>query len=329
MASHRAPSIIEAPLGPFRLDDGERLRHALERLKEDPALDFRFDAIDGGVTLGATTELQLEIAMWRLWHEFGLRVRVGRPRIAYRSQLVRSVEGEGSCSNSVGGAARYARVRLILWPTNAGPAYVFENNIAGGTIPPEFIEAVAGGVQDALNSGAVSSHPLVRLRVELVDGTSQASASTNEAFRAAAALAVIDAASRAETVLLEPIMLLSIVTPKKFLTGVTSNLASRNGAVLSVEETDGKCRILANVAAAELLGYSADLGFMTQGMGTYTQRLLQYRPRAAKGNDLDRDSHVGAPLRPKSPLRTSNMMLPEPVELGADDMDAPGPLLAL
>ena len=110
MASHRAPSIIEAPLGPFRLADGERLRHAVERLKEDPALDFRFDAIDGGVTLGATTELQLEIAMWRLWHEFGLRVRVGRPRIAYRSQLVRSVEGEATYVNSVGGAARY-----VLW----------------------------------------------------------------------------------------------------------------------------------------------------------------------------------------------------------------------
>ena len=109
--------------------------------------------------------------------------------------------------------------------------------------------------------------------------------------------------------------------------GVTS--ASRNGAVLSVEETDGRCRILANVAAAELFGYSADLGSMTQGMGTYTQRLLQYRPRVAKGDDLDRDSHVGAALRPKSPLRSSNMVLPEPVELDIDDMDTPGPLLAL
>lgn len=329
MASHRAPSIIEAPLGPFRLDDIERLRHALERLQEDPALDFRFDAIDGGFTLGATTELQLEIATWRLWHEFGLRVRVGRPRIAYRSQLLRSVEGEASYVNPVGGAASYARVRLILWPTNAGPAYAFENNIAGGTIPPEFIDAVAGGVQDALDSGAVSSHPLVRIRVELVDGTSRASASTKEAFRAAAALAVIDAASRAETVLLEPIMLLSIVTPKQFLAGVTRDLVSRSGAVQSVEESDGRCRILANVAAAELFGYSAGLGSMTQGMGTFTQRLLQYRPRAAKGDDLDRDSHVGAPVRPKSPLRTSNMMLSEPVELDVDDTDTPGPLLAL
>ena len=88
MASHRAPSIIEAPLNPSRLEQGERLRHALERLQEDPALDFRVDAIDGGFTLGATTELQLEIAMWRLWHEFGVRLRVGRPRIAYKSQLV-------------------------------------------------------------------------------------------------------------------------------------------------------------------------------------------------------------------------------------------------
>jgi elongation factor G len=329
MASHRAPSIIEAPLHPSRLDDGERLRNALERLQEDPALEFRVDAIDGGFTLGATTELQLEIAMWRLWHEFGVRVRVGRPRIAYRSQLVRSVEGEASYINSVGGAARYARVRLILWPANAGPAYVFENNIARDTIPPEFIDSVAAGVRDALDSAVVARHPLVRIRVELVDGTFQASASTTEAFRAAAALAVIDAASRAETVLLEPIMLLSVITPKEFLAGVTSDLVSRSGAVLSVEETDGRCRILATVAAAELFGYSADLGSTTQGTGTYTQRLLQYRAPVAEGDDLDRDSHVGAPLRPKSPLRSSNMMLPEPVELDVDDMDALGPRFGL
>jgi len=202
---------------------------------------------------------------------------------------------------------------------------VFENNIARDTIPPEFIDSVAAGVQDALDSGVVARHPLVRIRVELVDGTFQASASTKEAFRAAAALAVIDAASRAETVLLEPIMLLSIITPKEFLAGVTSNLVSRNGSILSLEETAGRCRIVANVAAAELFGYGADLGSMTQGTGSYTQRLLQYRAPVAEGDDLDRDSHVGAPRRPKSPLRSSNMMLPEPVELDVDDMDALGP----
>ena len=213
---------------------------------------------------------------------------------------------------------------MILWPTNAGPAYMFENNVARDTIPPEFIDSVAAGVQDALDSGVVSRHPLVRIRVELVDGTFQASASTKEAFRAAAALAVIDAASRAETVLLEPIMLLSVSTPKEFLAGVTSDLASRSGTVLSVEETDGRCRILAKVAAAELFGYTADLGSTTQGAGTYTQRLLQYRAPVAEGDNLDRDSHVGAPLRPKSPLRSSNIMLPEPVELDVD-IDAQGP----
>ena len=327
MASHRAPSIIEAQLHPVRLDDGGRLSHALEQLQEDPALTFRIDAIHGGVTLGATTELQLEIAVWRLWHEFGVRVRVGRPRIAYKSQLVRSVEGEATYANSVGDAARYARVRLILWPASAGLPFVFESSIAGGAIPAEFIDSIAAGVRDALASGVVASHPLLRIRVELVDGDVPAPRVHERGFRAAAALAVIDAASRAETVLLEPIMLLSVITPEEFLAEVTSDLESRHGAVLSVEDADGSCRVLAHVAAAGLLGYSVDLGFMTKGRASHTQRLVQYRPRVADGDDLDRDSHVGAPLRPKSPLRSSNMMLPEPVELDVDDMDTLGPRL--
>jgi elongation factor G len=276
--------------------------------------------------MGATTELQLEIAVWRLWHEFGVRVRVGRPRIAYRSQLVRSVEGEAMYANSVG-AACYAGVRLILWPASEGPPFVFESNIAAGPIPAEFIDSIAAGVQDALASGVVFNHPLVRIRVELVDGQLQPSASTKEAFRAAAALAVIDAASRAETVLLEPIMLLSITAPKEFLAEVTSDLESRHGAVLLVEAGGDSCSILAHVAAAELFGYGVDLGSMTKGRGSYTQRLLQYRQRVADGDDLDRNSHVRAPVRPKSPLRSSNMMLPEPVELDVDDIDALGPRL--
>jgi elongation factor G len=319
------PSVLLVPLRPLSFADAERLAYAVSRLKEDPHLEFWTDELSGEVTIGATGELQLEIATWRLAHEFGVRAGVGRPRVAYKAELLRSVEGEAKYINSVAGADRYAHVRLILWPARSGPPYTFENNTTGKTIPGEFIASIEAGITDALATRAIGAHPLVRVRVELVDGSSQPIASTNEAFRAAAALAVIDAASRAETIVVEPVMLLSVTSPKEFAAEVTADLTARHGIVHSIDHQEFTCSILASVAAAELFGYYVDLSALTFSRASWTQRFTHYRPRVADGDDLDRSSHVGAPLKPKSPLRSSYIMLPEPMELESEDEDVPGP----
>ena len=204
----------------------------------------------------------------------------------------------------VGGRGQYAHVKLRLLGAPRGKDYVFLNCISGNSIPSEFIESVEAGIKDCLSRGLIAGYPIDGVQVELYDGSYHDVDSTNAAFKTAGFLAARDAVQKAAPVLLEPVMLLEVTVPEEHVDEVMGNIIGRRGLIDSRQDRDGTCVLLARVPLAELFGYATDLRQRTAGRGAFKTRFYRYQPRrAAGGEDRDRESMVGAPLKPMPNLR--------------------------
>ena len=318
MSASYGTGLLTISIVPKTTEDGRRLTQALDRLTaEDPAIQVRIDQRSHAIFLGCSGELHLEVVIDRLKREFNVEASVGRPQIAYREALTRPGAGETKYATRIDGRNHYAHVKLDLYPADQGSSYVFQNEIAGGSIPTEFIGSVDEGVREALAGGVVAGYPLQGVRVRLWDGSYHDRDSSEEAFRIAGFQAALDAARKAAPVVLEPVMLAEVTVPEEHADEVVDNLISRRGQIDLRENRDGTIVIYARIPLAGLFGYSSDLRMRTFGRGAFKTRFLGYSPCDIVGRDDDAgDSIVGAPLKPRPGLRDSGVALPEPDDDG-------------
>ena len=221
-------------------------------------------------------ELHLEILVDRMKREFGVEASVGKPQVAYRETIRKTVESvEGKFIKQSGGRGQYGHVVLKLEP-DPGKGFEFVDAIKGGTVPREYIPAVDKGLKEALPNGVLAGFPVVDVKVTLFDGSSHDVDSNENAFKMAASMAFKDGMKQASPVLLEPMMAVEVETPEDFMGNVVGDLSSRRGMIQGMEDMPTGKVIKAEVPLAEMFGYSTTLRSLSQGRATYTMEFKQY-----------------------------------------------------
>jgi elongation factor G len=269
--------VISQAVEPKTKADQEKMGVALNRLaQEDPSFRVHTDDESGQTIISGMGELHLEIIVDRMKREFGVEANVGKPQVAYREAIKKSVEIEGKFIKQSGGRGQYGHVWLKLEPNAAGKGYEFIDAIKGGTVPREYIPAVDKGLQETLPNGVLAGFPVVDVKVTLFDGSYHDVDSNENAFKMAASIAFKDGMRKASPVLLEPMMAVEVETPENFVGNVIGDLSSRRGMIQGQEEVAGTMVIKAEVPLAEMFGYSTTLRSATQGRATYTMEFKHY-----------------------------------------------------
>ncbi|MBI4202586.1 MAG: elongation factor G [Chloroflexi bacterium] len=269
--------VISIAVEPKSRADQEKLGDALNKLaEEDPTFVRHFDEETGQTIVAGMGELHLEVLTERLKREFGLHVNQGRPKVAYREAITTPARAQGRFVRQSGGRGQYGDVYVEVEPLERGTGFVFENKIAGGAIPKEYIPAVEAGAKSALENGVVGGYPVIDVKVVLTDGSYHEVDSSEMAFRAAGNIGVKEAIRRARPVLLEPVMAVEIITPGDFLGDILGNLNGRRAQIRNMEGQGSTQVINAHVPLAEMFGYATDLRSMTQGRANYTMEFSHY-----------------------------------------------------
>ena len=272
--------VISQAVEPKSKADQEKMGLALSRLaQEDPSFRVRSDEESGQTIISGMGELHLEIIVDRMKREFNVEANVGKPQVAYRETIRKTVENvEGKFVKQSGGRGQYGHVVLKLEPLEpGGEGYEFVDEIKGGVVPREYIPAVDKGVQETLSSGVVAGYPVVDVKVTLTFGSYHDVDSNENAFRMAASMAFKEGMRRATPVLLEPMMAVEVETPEDYAGTVMGDLSSRRGIVQGMDEMVGGGKIIkAEVPLAEMFGYATNLRSLTQGRATYTMEFKHY-----------------------------------------------------
>ena len=269
--------VIAVAVEPRTKVDQERMGVALGKLThEDPSFRVGKDEESGQTIISGMGELHLEIIVDRLRREFKVDANVGRPQVAYRETLRRSVEHEGRFVRQSGGRGQYGHVWLRIEPLEAGSGFEFEDAITGGAVPREYIPAVEKGVRDAMENGVCAGYPVVDIKVTLYDGSFHEVDSSEMAFRVAGSMAFREGARVAGPVLLEPVMKVEAITPDEYLGDVMGDFNRRRGLVQGSEETVAGAAIYAEVPLKEMFGYATVLRSLTQGRATFSMEFLKY-----------------------------------------------------
>ncbi len=269
--------VISQAVEPKTKVDQEKMGVALNRLaQEDPSFRVHTDEESGQTIISGMGELHLEIIVDRMKREFGVEANVGKPQVAYREAIKKSVEVEGKFIKQSGGRGQYGHVWIRVEPNEAGKGYEFVDAIKGGTVPREYIPAVDKGLQETLPNGVLAGFPVVDVKVTLFDGSYHDVDSNENAFKMAASMAFKDGMRKANPILLEPMMAVEVETPENFVGNVIGDLSSRRGMIQGQEEVAGTMVIKAEVPLAEMFGYSTSLRSATQGRATYTMEFKHY-----------------------------------------------------
>jgi elongation factor G len=270
--------VISQAVEPKTKADQEKMGLALGRLaQEDPSFRVRSDEESGQTIISGMGELHLEIIVDRMKREFGVEANVGKPQVAYRETIRKTVEQEHKFAKQSGGRGQYGHVFLRIEPQEAGKGYEFVDEIKGGVVPREFIPAVEKGVREALERGIQAGYPVVDVKVALFYGSYHEVDSNENAFKMAASMAFREGCQKASPVLLEPIMAVEVVTPQDYMGAVNGDLSSRRGVIQAMEDGPGGVKMVrAEVPLAEMFGYSTALRSATQGRATYTMEFKKY-----------------------------------------------------
>ncbi|MFJ8060549.1 elongation factor G [Streptomyces sp. NPDC096142] len=277
-----ADPVVSVAVEARRSTDTDRLTSALARLaEEDPSLTVRTDGETGQTVLSGMGELHLEVAVEKIRRATGVEVAVGRPRVAHRETVVRGVSGHVFRHvKQDGGAGQFAHVVLDVEPLD-GPGFEFRSAVVGGRVPQEYVRSVEAGCRDALTEGPIGGFPVTGLRVTLADGATHVKDSSEQAFRTAGRLGLREALRACTTVLLEPVVEVTVTVPEDAVGGVLGDLAARRGRVTGSTARTGSATVTATVPLAELFGYATRLRSRTQGRGTFTARPTGYAPAPA------------------------------------------------
>ncbi|NPV71770.1 MAG: elongation factor G [Firmicutes bacterium] len=277
-AMHFPVPVISVAIEPRTKADQDKLALALARLAdEDPTFRTHTDPETGQTLISGMGELHLEIIVDRLLREFGAEAEVGKPQVAYKETVTRSVSAEGRYVKQTGGRGQYGHVEVEVEPLKRGSGFEFVDAVQGGAVPREFIPAVEAGVREAMESGVIAGYPVVDARVTLTGGSYHEVDSSEVSFKIAGSMAFKNACQDANPVLLEPIMEAEVVVPEAYVGDVLGDLSARRGEVQGIERRSGLQAIRALVPLAEMFGYATDLRSRTQGRGTYTMQFSQYR----------------------------------------------------
>ncbi len=269
--------VISVAVEPKSRPDQEKMSEALGKLaREDPSFQVRIDEESGQTIIAGMGELHLEILIDRMKREFQVEANIGKPQVAYRETIRKSVEIEGKYIRQTGGRGQYGHVWLRLEPLPPDAEYEFSNKIVGGSIPREYIPAVNKGVQEQMQNGVLAGYPMLAMRVTLYDGSFHEVDSSEIAFKIAGSQALRDGALQADAVLLEPVMKVEVVTPEDYMGDVVADLNRRRGIMQSMDDTQAGKTINAEVPLGEMFGYATDLRSATQGRAVYTMEFSRY-----------------------------------------------------
>ena len=271
--------VIAVAVEPRSVADQEKMSVALAKLaQEDPSFRVHTDKESGQQIISGMGELHLDIIVDRMQREFSVAANIGKPQVAYRETIRKSVEIEGKFARQTGGRGQFGHVWLRLEPLEEkdGPVFEFVDAISGGVVPKEFIPAVAKGVEDQMQNGVLSGHPLIGVRATLYDGSYHDVDSSEMAFKIAASMALREGALQADPCLLEPVMTVEVVTPEDYMGEVVGDLNRRRGIIEGMDENPAGKIIRALVPLAQMFGYSTDLRSATQGRATYTMEFARY-----------------------------------------------------
>ena len=268
--------VIHVAIEPKTKAGQEKMGMALAKLaEEDPTFRAYTDEETGQTIIAGMGELHLEIVVDRLLREFKVEANVGKPQVAYKETVRKLADVDTKYARQSGGKGQYGHVKIKLEP-NPEKGYEFVNAVVGGAIPKEYIPAVDQGIQGALLSGVLAGYNVVDVKVTLYDGSYHEVDSSEMAFKIAGSMAVKEAMRKADPVLLEPIMKVTVIVPEDYMGDVIGDLNSRRGMILGMEALPGAQQINAHVPLSEMFGYATDMRSKTQGRGQYTMEPSHY-----------------------------------------------------
>ncbi|HOV04736.1 MAG TPA: elongation factor G, partial [Kaistiaceae bacterium] len=269
--------VIEIAIEPKTKNDQEKMGLALNRLAaEDPSFRVKTDEESGQTIIAGMGELHLDIIVDRMKREFKVEANIGAPQVAYRETITKPTEVDYTHKKQTGGSGQFARVKLVVKPSEAGEGFKFESKIVGGAVPKEYVPGVDKGVQSVMTSGVLAGFPVVDVAVELIDGAYHDVDSSVLAFEIASRAAMREAMQKAAPKLLEPIMKVEVVTPEEYMGDVIGDLNSRRGQIMGTEMRGIANVINAMVPLANMFGYVNSLRSMSQGRAQYTMQFDHY-----------------------------------------------------
>jgi elongation factor G len=269
--------VIAIAIEPKTQADQDKMGLALNRLaEEDPTFRVHTDEESGQTIIEGMGELHLEVLVDRLFREFKVAANVGRPQVAYRETITQTAQAEGRFVRQSGGRGQYGDVYIRVEPLERGKGFEFVNGIIGGVVPKEYIRPTEEGVREALENGVLAGFPMVDVRATLYDGSYHEVDSSEMAFKTAGSMGFRAAVQKANPVLLEPIMLVEVVTAPEFFGDVLGDLNRRRGQIIGSEERGGSQVVRSHVPLAEMFGYVNDLRSMTSGRASYSMEFSHY-----------------------------------------------------
>ena len=269
--------VIRVAIEPKTKAGQEKMGIALAKLaEEDPTFRTYTDEETGQTIIAGMGELHLEIIVDRLLREFKVEANVGAPQVAYKETIRKKVDQETKYARQSGGKGQYGHVKITVEPNESGKGYEFVNAVVGGVIPKEFIPAVDAGIRGAMEAGVLAGYPVVDVKVTLYDGSYHEVDSSEMAFKIAGSMAFKEAMRKADPVILEPIMKVSIIVPEDYMGDVIGDVTARRGNVLGMLARGNAQQIDANVPLSNMFGYATDLRSRTQGRGQFAMEPSHY-----------------------------------------------------
>ncbi len=270
--------VVAVAIEPKSRGDQDRIGEALNKLaEEDPTFKVTYNQETGQTVISGMGELHLEVLVGRLFSEFKVGARVGRPWVAYKETITVPVKVEGRFVKQTGGRGQFGHVWLELEPLERGGGFQFVDKVKDGSIKKQYIPAVEAGIREAAETGVIAGYPVVDFRATLYDGSYHEVDSSDLAFKMAGSMALKSGVRRSKPVLLEPVMKLEVVTPTQFLGDIIGDLNSRRGQVGSIETEDEMSIVRCSVPLAEMFGYATDLRSLTQGRATHSMGFHCYQ----------------------------------------------------
>lgn len=269
--------VIQIAIEPKTKADQDKLSESLAKLSdEDPTFKVKVDDETGQTLISGMGELHLEILVDRMRREFKVEANVGKPQVAYRETITKTVQAEGKFVKQSGGRGKYGHVWIELSPNEPGKGFEFENAIVGGVVPKEYINPVMHGLQDSLRNGVLAGYPVVDVKAKLYDGSYHDVDSDEISFKVAASMAFKQGALKASPILLEPMMSVEVISPEEYLGDVMGDLNSRRGKIEGFTSRKDAQVIKAMVPLAQMFGYATTLRSATQGRAIYSMQFSHY-----------------------------------------------------
>jgi len=269
--------VIAIAIEPKTKASQDKMSMALQKLaEEDPTFRAHTDPETGQTIIEGMGELHLDIIVDRMMREFKVEANVGKPQVAYKETIRKTVKSEGKFVRQSGGHGQYGHCWIEIEPQEPGSGYTFVNKIVGGVIPKEYIPAIDAGIQDAMNNGVLGGYQVLDIKVTVIDGSYHEVDSSEMAFKIAGSMAFKDGCRKANPVLLEPVMKVDVVVPEEYMGDVMGELSGRRGRIEGMEARAGAQVITSHVPLAEMFGYATELRSRTQGRGVFTMQFGHY-----------------------------------------------------